>query len=98
MNYVLSGFAFSTSFPIFGRHNENGKAGTPKHLGETFDSGNTGAWRHIELIYVEAIRFGQMISDFSPILASAVSDEDRGWNTAWFANREVTNVGEQVSY
>ena len=97
MYYVLSGFALSTSFPIFGRHNENGKARAPKHLGETFDGGNTGAWRHIELIYVEAMRFGQVVSDFLPILASAVSDKDGGWNSAWFANGEVTNVGEQVS-
>jgi hypothetical protein len=58
MYYVLPGFALSTSFPIFGRHNKNGKTGAPKHLGETFDGGNAGAWRDIELIYVEAIRFG----------------------------------------
>ena len=94
MYYILSGFALSTSFPIFGRHNENGKAGALKHLGETFDGGDTGAWRLIELIYVESVRIGQMVSDFLPILVSAVSDKDGGWNTAWFANGEVTNVGE----
>lgn len=98
MYYVLSGFALSTSLPIFGRHNENGKAGALEHLGETVDGGNTGAGRHIELIYLEAIRFGEMVSDFLPILASAVSDEDGGWNTAWFANGEGANIGEQVSY
>jgi len=39
-----------------------------------------------------------MVSDFLPILASAVSDKDGSWNAAWFENGEVTNVGEQVSY